>query len=126
MQHEPHVGIFWIVDSCIQPPQPVIDLTPISMAEPYGEALTHPRGHYEVWSAWQNLGVTGLRRKGLPQEIYSNDYEVFTRGRVVYFAKTNKYIIYIGRILNTNKIDIYKVFNLDKYNSIIKFDSHYI
>jgi hypothetical protein len=36
---EPRVGIFWLLDGKV-----IIDSTPLSMAEPYGTALTHPTG----------------------------------------------------------------------------------
>ena len=29
----------------------LIDATPLAEAEPCGDFLTHPRGHYEVWSS---------------------------------------------------------------------------
>lgn len=38
-EKEPFVGIFWVIDGRL-----VIDSTPLSEAEPYGDHLTHARG----------------------------------------------------------------------------------
>jgi hypothetical protein len=59
----PCVGIYWGV-----PNQPgeisiVIDVSVLAEAEPYGDFLSHPRGHYDVWEAWRRLGPTRLARR---------------------------------------------------------------
>jgi hypothetical protein len=36
-QQEPHVGIFWLVKGKL-----IIDATPVSKAEPYGDHVGHP------------------------------------------------------------------------------------
>ncbi len=62
----PSVGIFWGVPDG-EHTVLVTDRTPLAEAEPYGDCLTHSRGHHEVWEAWRRLGATTLRRRGLPQ-----------------------------------------------------------
>jgi hypothetical protein len=42
---EPSVGIFWLVGGSL-----IIDSTPLSEAEQYGDHLTQPRSHLEVWN----------------------------------------------------------------------------
>ena len=65
---EPQVGIFWVLNRRL-----LTDATPVSQGEPYGECLTHPRGHLDVW--------TGCRPTSLvPEEM---EYEEPRRGRVV-------------------------------------------
>ena len=54
-KEEPHVGIFWLVSG-----KPIIDSTPLSQAEPYGDHLTHARGHAEVWGQYQRVGVVPI------------------------------------------------------------------
>jgi hypothetical protein len=52
---KPAVGIFWRVDEAL-----VIDPSTLDEAEPYGDCLTHPGGHYERWQQWQALGPARL------------------------------------------------------------------
>jgi hypothetical protein len=68
-KQEPRVGIFWAICG-----KPLIDTTPLSQAEPYGDCLTHPRGHAAVWEEYQALGI-------VPRDA---EYEDFPRGRVMY------------------------------------------
>lgn len=44
-----HVGIVWGVREGSGPLALVLDRTPLVAAESYGDRLTHPRGHHEVW-----------------------------------------------------------------------------
>jgi hypothetical protein len=68
-KEKPHVGIFWLISG-----KPLIDSTPLGEAERYGDFLTHPRGHAEVWKQYQRNGIVS-------QEI---EYEEPPRGRVMY------------------------------------------
>ena len=77
-EEEPLVGIFWVVSGKL-----VIDSTPLGEAEPYGEHLTHPRSHYEVWEQWRLGGR-------VPGE---SEYEEFPRGRVTYNTKTQRFTL---------------------------------
>ena len=63
----PNVGIFWGVPAGHV--ALVTDATPLAAAEPYGDFLTHPRGHCEVWEGWRRLGPAGLARRGLPLAV---------------------------------------------------------
>jgi hypothetical protein len=49
---QPRVGIFWLVGGKL-----VIDSLPLSEAEPYGDHLTYPRSHLEVWTLFQKKGT---------------------------------------------------------------------
>jgi len=82
----PSVGIFWGLPAEQRKRGRIIvaDRTLIGEAEPYGDCLTHERGHYEVWEGWQSLGPAELHRRGLSATISFYDYEHFPRGRVVY------------------------------------------
>src|ERR1039458_8987371 len=75
---EPHVGIFWIVNG-----KSLIESTPLSEAEPYGVFLTHPRGHAEVWEAFQRAGA-------VPREV---EYEESPRGRVMFNTRTKRFTL---------------------------------
>jgi hypothetical protein len=75
-KEEPHVGIFWLVEGKL-----LIDSTPLSQAEPYGEHLTHARSHIGAWEQYQRVGT-------VPADM---EYEESPRGRVIYHMKTRRF-----------------------------------
>ena len=123
----PCVGIVWGVRDGAGPLQLVTDRTPLAEAEPYGDCLTHRRGHYEVWEAWRRLGPVDLARRGLPTLIAWHEYEHFPRGRVVFDAGRNRFIIYADRRLQVPAIlhRILDAFGLDPAHCDVRADPHY-
>ncbi|MBX9931217.1 MAG: hypothetical protein K2Y56_06725 [Methylobacterium sp.] len=123
---EPSVGIFWSVrvgKSRVL----VTDATVLSHAEAYGAALTHPRGHYDVWEAWHRLGPAGLLRYGLPAEIADSEYEDHPRGRIVYGTQTKTSILYTDQRLQIPAFPqrIMTAFSLPTKKTLVRSDSHY-
>jgi hypothetical protein len=57
------VGIFWAVQERGSAAVLLDHRCPISEAEPYGDMLTCPNGHYEVWEQWRKDARNG--RSGL-------------------------------------------------------------
>lgn len=76
--HETRVGIFWLVRSRL-----IIDCTPLSAAERYGDRMNHPHSHIDDWAVRRSLG-------DLPRDT---GYEEHPRGRVVYNLKTGRYSV---------------------------------
>jgi hypothetical protein len=110
---EPRVGIFWIVDG-----KPLLDSASRSDAEPYGDHLTHPRGHVAVWEQYQRLGKVPLE----------SEYEEFPRGRVMYNTKTRRSTLLADKcILKDKRIvsTIMSALNLPSKNTDTGTDSHY-
>ena len=64
---EPSVGIFWVINGNL-----VIDSMPLGEAEQYGDHLTHPGSHLEVWAMFHQKGT-------VPSDM---EYEEAPRGRV--------------------------------------------
>ena len=93
------VGIVWGVRYGGGPLRVAVDSTPLVAAEPYGDFLTHPRGHHEVWEGWRRLGPAGLARRGLPAAIVWHEYEHFPRGRVVFDTRSSRFTLYADRKL---------------------------
>ncbi|QEE39190.1 hypothetical protein [Methylobacterium sp. WL1] len=122
----PSVGIFWGVPEGGRTVL-VTDRTPLAEAEVYGNCLTHPRGHHEVWEAWRKLGATMLRRRGLPAAIASHEYEAFPRGRVVYMRKPALFTLYADRHLQSPKTiaELVRLFGLAGEHHAVRSDAHY-
>jgi hypothetical protein len=85
---EPRVGIFWVVNG-----KSLIDSTPLSDGEPYGDYLTHPRGHAEMWEALQRAGA-------VPRDV---EYEESRRGRAMYNTKTKRFRLLADKCILSDK-----------------------
>ncbi|MDH3030134.1 MULTISPECIES: hypothetical protein [Methylobacterium] len=122
----PYVGIFWGVPDDGRTVL-VTDRTPLAEAEAYGDCLTHPRGHHEVWEAWRRLGATALRRRGLPPAIAGYEYEAFPRGRVVYMRGPALFTLYADRRLQRPEMiaDLVQLFGLTGQDHVVHSDAHY-
>ena len=105
----------------------VTDRTPLAEAEPYGDFLTHSRGHYEVWEGWRRLGTAGLAARGLPTLIARHEYEHFPRGRIVFDKTTDYFTLYADRRLQAPKMlaGVQCAFGLDPARCVIRSDLHY-
>jgi hypothetical protein len=84
----PHVGIFWLVNGKL-----VIDSTPLSEAEPYGDSLTHPRSHNDVWEQYQRIGK-------VPSDV---GYDEPPRGRAMFDRTTETFTILADKCILSRK-----------------------
>ncbi len=118
----PSVGIFWRVAGSL-----IVDRSTLDEAEPYGDCITHARGHYECWQEWQALGGTGLATKGYPTKIASTEYDEWPRGRVVYEIPANRFVLYADRQLQRPDIvaALKTIFGIATADVVIKSDLHY-
>lgn len=123
----PGVGIIWGVRDGAGPLLLVTDRTSLAEAEPYGDFLTHPHGHHEVWEGWRRLGPAGLARRGLPPLIAWHEYEHFPRGRVVFDTGTDRFTLYADRRLREPTVlpDVLCAFGLDPVHCTVRSDPHY-
>jgi hypothetical protein len=121
------VGIYWGIIGPTEDLELITDMTSLSEAERYGEFLTHPRGHYDVWEAWRHLGPRGIAQLKLPKLITWTEYETLPRGRVVYSTVAKHFIIYADRRLQrasfTKKIA--DLFGLSSNSFSVASDAHY-
>ena len=123
---EASVGIFWAL------PVPggtqlVTEASSLADAEPYGDKLTHSKGHYETWSDWQRLGPAGLARRGLPAAIAWREYEDLPRGRVVFDLADTSFTVYADRQLLEPAMQarILAAFRLPDATTEWRTDPHY-
>jgi hypothetical protein len=86
---ESHVGLFFYVEDEI-----VMLSTPMSEGENDGDFINDPRGHSDCWEA---LAVdpkhSAVRKNG------DKSYDFFPRGRCLYRAKDDRYMLYVDRCL---------------------------
>jgi hypothetical protein len=124
---DPHVGIFWQVPDAAGAPHLVVDTEPLLKAETYGDFLTHPRGHYEVWTRWQRLGPRFLQPRGWPLTILTTEYETHPRGRVVLYVPANTFWIYVDRRLQRRATiaQLKTALGLTRETCVVKSDAHY-
>ena len=87
------VGVFWSVGGKL-----VWEKVSLDQAEEYGEFLTS-RGHYSVWSDWQDLTTKERRQREVPETVAFSEYEEHPRGRVVFHSPSQTFIIYADRRL---------------------------
>ena len=123
----PGVGIVWGVRDRAGPLLLVTDRTPLAEAEPYGDFLTHPGGHHDVWEGWRRLGPVGLARRGLPAFIAWHEYEHFPRGRVVFDTTTDRFTFYADRKLQAPCVlrEVMRVFGINPAQCAVRSDPHY-
>ena len=124
------VGIFWAVQEEGSSAVLLDHRCPISEAEPYGDMLTCPHGHYEVWEEWRKNA--GANRSGLNCLIATDEYEEWPRGRIVYSAPHEHFVLYAdAQILSRPDLlaIIYERFGLTADRTQVtepKRDSHYV
>ena len=121
------VGIFWGIPNPDHSWSILTNKSSLTEAEPYGDFLTHPRGHYDVWTRWQKLGPTGIAKRGMPEAVAYHEYEDFPRGRIVYQVKTGQFIIYADRRLQRTEVvaDIAGLFDIAPETFVVQSDAHY-
>jgi hypothetical protein len=110
---EPQVGIFWLLGDRL-----IIDTTPMSGGEQYGDCLNHPKSHIDYWTEHQTLG-------DLPRDT---EYEEHPRGRVVYNRKTGRYSFCADRCILRKKSIVTRVItamHLPIESTDVLTDSHY-
>lgn len=121
------VGIFWGIPAPDHSWTILADATSLADAEPYGEFLTHARGHYQVWSRWQRTRMTPVVGRFVLQAITDHEYEFFPRGRIVYNTVTSVFILYADRCLQ-QKVTIAAIankFGLMPGTFVVRSDAHY-
>jgi hypothetical protein len=111
-KEEPHVGIFWVIRG-----EPLIDSTPLSRAEPYGDHLTHLHGHDKGWERFQRNGIAPI----------DAEYEQLPRGRVMFDTKKCQFRLLADRCILKRKdlvAKIKKEMRLPR-NTKVGGDNHY-
>ncbi len=123
----PCVGIFWGIPEPTRGMALLADKTPIDQGELYGECITHPNGHYEFWEGLTQLGASALTNRGLPTAPVWHEYEDFPRGRIVYWPKEKRFVIYADKRLQTKTFiaQLVEEFGIPNDSYAVRSDPHY-
>ncbi len=109
-QLESRVGIFWLLGNRL-----ILDATPLSGAELYGDYLGHPTSHDDYWAEQQRLGA-------VPSDM---EYLEPPRGRVVYKKMIQRFALYSDRCILKKKSvvsQIMKAMHLPPENTDVTTD----
>jgi hypothetical protein len=120
------VGIFWAVQEQGSATILLEHRCSLKEAEPYGSMRTCAHGHYEVWEQWRK--DVGTRPPGVASLIAVSEYEEWPRGRIVYDAESERFILYAdAQILRRPALltAIHEKFGLPMNRTDAKWDSHY-
>ncbi|MGA2607313.1 MAG: hypothetical protein ABSH01_07640 [Terriglobia bacterium] len=112
LDRAPQLGIFWLINGKL-----IIDSSPLTEAEPYGNHLGHPRSHIEVWEKYQRGGK-------VPLEM---EYEQAPRGRVMFDRTSDTFTILADKCILRRKdliAGIKSELKLPK-STRLSTDSHY-
>jgi hypothetical protein len=123
----PSVGIFWGIAEVTNQLALLTQRTTLLQAEPYGDFLTHPNGHYEVWEQLNELPLKVFRTHNLPEQIRMHEYEFYPRGRVVYEIEQKRFFLYLDSKLATESFvaAAKRWFCLADERVAVRFDEHY-
>jgi hypothetical protein len=72
----------------------------LDLAEKYGDCLTSPQGHYDLWEAWRIAAPS----KELAVIVHDAEYEEWPRGRVVFNIVQEQFVIYGDRQVLKHKL----------------------
>ena len=106
------MGVFWLIGRTL-----LIDKTPLAMAERYGNNLTNPRNHIEVWEKWQKMGK-------VPDEL---EYDHEPRGRVTFDQPRERFRLLADQCILSRRQVIARIkseLNLPE-DTRLSSDSHY-
>jgi hypothetical protein len=88
-----YVGPYWLVCDDSGKVRLIAHRCSLADAEEYGDCLTCPHGHYDLWEGWR----TGSARDGLTNIVCDAEYEEWPRGRVVFNFVQRRFIVYGDR-----------------------------
>ena len=108
----PCVGIFYVVGKRL-----IVESTPLTEAEEYGDFLIHARSHEQYWESLQRTGGVG-----------DDPYEQFPRGRVAYNVISGRFILLADRCIIESPTRLRRVLaalRLQQNRTEMSRDEHY-
>ena len=121
----PSVGIFWAVENAAGDARLLTAVCSVEAAEPYGDYLTFPDGHSEVWEGWRNS--KDQDDPALRAVVRTFEYQDWPRGRIVFDQMKKLFILYADRklMLPETISQIQARFALPPDKTTVDTDFHY-
>jgi hypothetical protein len=88
-----YVGPYWFVQDSSGSIGLIAHRCALAEAEKYGDYLTCPHGHYDLWESWR----TGAAPEGMTAIVRDAEYEEWPRGRVVFNFVQRRFTIHGDR-----------------------------
>ena len=129
------VGVFWLIAPPNAPtPAWLAHICPAELVEPYGDCLTCPHGHHDLWEAWRrgdpdNATSGPHAASGLNDDaraiVRGTEYDDWPRGRVV--REPDRSVVYADAQLMTpeRRERVRALFALDADATVFRRDAHY-
>lgn len=123
---QPSVGIFWGMATSERWVL-INEMTTLADSEDYGDFLTYPSGHFEIWEPLTRMPLSQLELSNLPALILGKEYEDFPRGRVVFNKPNRLFTIYADRRLQHPAIiqAVCRACCLATQTYVVRSDEHY-
>jgi hypothetical protein len=120
----PSLGIFWVVEAAPREARLLTAGCSLEAAAPYGDFLTFPDGHYDVWEGWRTLRDPDAALRAL---VRTFEYEECPRGRIVFDRVKKRFVLYADRklMLPETISQIQARFALSPDKTIVETDFHY-
>ena len=117
-----YVGPYWFVRDDSGKILLMAHRCTLAEAEEYGECLTCPHGHYDVWETWRakcaEANVVGVLR--------DTEYEEWPRGRVVFNALRDQFMVYADRQISKSELQrVVEHFGITMDRAVFMRDGHY-
>lgn len=94
----------------------------LAEAEEYGEFLTCPHGHYDIWERWR----ARCPSENIVQVLRDAEYEEWPRGRVVFNAAQGQFIVYADRQISKSELQrVVDHFRIPMDGVVFMRDRHY-
>jgi hypothetical protein len=91
----------------------------LAAAEEYGDFITCPHGHYEVWEGWRT-------RRAADLIVRDAEYEEWPRGRVVFNSIKGQFIVYADKQIPQGELQrVPEYFGIPAGRVVFMTDDHY-
>ena len=127
----PSVGVFWLVTAGTNNvPAWLAHVCPPDEVEPYGDCVTCPHGHYDLWESWRERtafpaeATVGLT-PGVLRTVRNTEYDDWPRGRVV--REPERTVVYADAqlLIPERCARLIELFNLEPERTAFERDAHY-
>jgi hypothetical protein len=120
---EGYVGPYWLVQDGSGIVLLIAHRCALADAEKYGDFLTSPHGHYDLWEGWR----TGRPPDGLAAIVREAEYEEWPRGRVVFNFIRGQFVVYGDRQVFEHELQhrVLEYFGISADQVEFSKDGHY-